>query len=109
MPFRLVATLVPTGFESVTIRLNAHPRTRWTFSWGWRASPPLGGPRVPPARRRDKIPPQITVGPRLKNEVPAMKSPLHRRVRTSRSSVAAANAIAFAFLLFRAEPAVFAQ
>src|SRR6266850_3494587 len=38
-----------------------------------------------------------------------MRFNLHRRVRNSRSSVAAAAAIAFAFLLLRAEPAVFAQ
>src|SRR5712691_8943900 len=38
-----------------------------------------------------------------------MRFNLHRSVRNSRSSVAAANAIAFAFLLLRAEPAVFAQ
>ena len=38
-----------------------------------------------------------------------MRFNLHRRVRNSRSSVAAAAAIAFAFLLLRAEPALFAQ
>jgi lysophospholipase L1-like esterase len=38
-----------------------------------------------------------------------MRFNLHRRVRNSRSSVAAPAAIAFAFLLLRAEPAVFAQ
>ena len=38
-----------------------------------------------------------------------MRFNLHRSVRNSRSSVAAAAAIAFAFLLLRAEPAVFAQ
>src|SRR5467141_3910607 len=38
-----------------------------------------------------------------------MRFTLHRSVRNSRSSVAAAAAIAFAFLLLRAEPAVFAQ
>src|SRR6266849_2310063 len=38
-----------------------------------------------------------------------MRFNLHRRVRNSRSSVAAAAAIAFAFLLLRAEPSVFAQ
>ena len=38
-----------------------------------------------------------------------MRFTLHRSARNSRSSVAAANAIAFAFLLLRAEPAVFAQ
>ena len=38
-----------------------------------------------------------------------MRFTLHRSVRNSRSSVAAAAAIAFAFLLLRAEPALFAQ
>ena len=38
-----------------------------------------------------------------------MRFNLHRSVRNSRSSVAAAAAIAFAFLLLRAEPALFAQ
>jgi len=38
-----------------------------------------------------------------------MRFNLHRSVRNSRSSVAAAAAIAFAFLLLRSEPALFAQ